>query len=248
MLFTALSLLSFFSSDAHALSCMEGAYDSNIEEGAVNIPLNVKPHVWYVWSGFESEPVELRKVETGESVDGEYVELNINGVLKIDPVEDLEPNTEYEIYNPAIEYPVTTFTTGEEADTTSPEAPEILNVAKNYGSDEWGSWKWLNITIAGAESNAIYKVEISKTEDFASSEYTYVTSWDEVLSIGHGVCNSNIDMATDDAKWSKVATIDAGGNESETLESFARGCQSASTPINFLISLLESQVQLHRYR
>ena len=59
----------------------------------------------------------------GLYVDAEYVELNINGVLKIDPVEDLEPNTEYEIYNLAIEYPVTTFTTGEEADTTSPEAP-----------------------------------------------------------------------------------------------------------------------------
>ena len=118
-----------------------------------------------------------------------------------------------------------------------PEAPEIIDIDRDYGWDTWGSWRWLNIDIDKGDKNNIYRVEVADNENFNNSEVIYTDSYDSVVTVGSGLCHANMDMDARDVKWVKVSTLDVAGNSSDTLDAFQRGCSSVAQPANLLLML-----------
>ena len=238
-------LLSFLcSSNSHALSCMEGVYNTNIGTDASDIPINSVIQVWIVWGGLESYPLTLRLADTDEEVPATYTEVGINGMVRIEPEEALLPNTEYEVFENSYQEEVLHFTTGDHIDETPPKTPEILDISKDYGTDTWGSWKWLDISLSEEEANGHFKIEVSRNADFSDSEITYV----KYPFIGYGLCTSNIDMNPNSVKWIKVTAIDAAGNESEANTPYQRGCTYTQTPMQFLFPILSISLLVSRRR
>lgn len=244
-MFGALFFSSLFSSNAHALSCMEGVTDTNIGAYASDIPINAVISVWLLWVDLDVYPLTLRLSDTQEEVPATYTDVGINGLVRIEPEEDLMPNTKYEVFESSFMHQtVLQFTTGEERDDTPPNAPEILDVSKDYGFDMWGSWKWLDLSLNEKEANGYYKIEVSRTSDFSNSEITYVKD----PYIGSGLCSSNIDMDPSAVQWIKVTAIDVAGNESTTNEPYQRGCSSTQPPMHLLLPMLSISLLVSRRR
>jgi len=227
---------------------MDGVSDTNIDSFAEDVPINTVVNLWLIWGGLESFPLTLRIADTEEEVPATYTEVGVNGLVRIEPEENLLPNTEYEVIEENYADQVLHFTTGEDIDETPPNSPTIINVSKNFGFDVWGSWKWLNIELEDWETNSYFKVEVSRTEDFSESEITYVSAHDGIPSIGTGLCDSNIEMDPTVVKWIKVTAIDAAGNESETQEPYRRGCSSSQAPMHLLLPILAIPLLILRRR
>ena len=238
----------FFAQDAHALSCEHGVTKLNIAHHAMDVPRNVIPSIWYNGSSYEREPVLLRIAGTQEEIDVTVVETHINGLVQLHPSELLLANVTYELYRPQYMDNLRSFTTSEEIDISPTDPPEIIDATRNDGFDMWGSWKWIIVEVAPVSEPVFFAVEVSKTEDFAESEITYVDDQDWEFPLGKGQCAATIETPAKDVKWIKVRAIDRAGNISETLAPYQKGCNTTTNPISFLLGLLAAPIFAFRRR
>jgi len=248
---SSLILSVLMSGDAHALSCEYGFSDSIPADMSVDVPTNVTPYLMFA-GGVSDLEFSLVHLASGELVRVEAEALGNQDIMQVRPQEELQPNSQYELRFINDEYQMypdtVTFTTGAEADLEAPEAPQIIDIERDYGWDMWGSWRWLDIELAPASAQNIYRLEVADNENFANSEIIYTESYDSIVSIGQGLCAKNMQKDARDVKWVKVSTLDLAGNSSGALEAFQRGCSSASQPANVFFVLFSLPLLVLRRR
>lgn len=234
---------------AEALSCLEGPDAPLPADGAVDVPTDVQVRVAMHWADTDTYSLHLLD-ELGQEVAAtlEMVENPGSSDLAwVRPDAELSPNSSYSLHagmNEQIwdDWALTTFTTGSAAQSDSPEAPAVLSVERDRGTDIWGSWDWLRIEVDSA-APASFLIEVATDETFSDARQAHVTEWNGgegelELLVGDGLCGGNMPLL-DGERWVRVAAVDYAGNISDFAAAEApAGCSSAGGPASGLAGVL----------
>lgn len=264
---TVLVGAALWSQSAMALDCWYGVNATNISEGQ-EVPTNFQPMIWQSQAELQAE---IRDMETSEVIAATLEEVT-QEAYRLTPEAELEAGRSYGLYVVELEEwtaePIVSFTAASESDMTAPDAPVIESATRDFGSDEWGSWKWIDIGVEapGEAVGGAYEVEVSANEDFSDAELALVPASEDLLKVGSGLCEQSLSMAVEDIRWVRVTAIDHAGNRSEEAsESFevdlsssppeepggpddTSGCQMAASPASLGALLLGLPLFFRRRR
>lgn len=231
---------------AYGLDCQIGIYQANIDEGQ-EVPTNVQ---LILWEAEQSGAFVLRDLDTEAEVP--FIADVLGGdTFRLVPNDELQPNTRYGVFTQeAPGQAALTFVTGTGPDTTPPETPVVLSVTKDFGSDTWGRWQWIDTTLEGASEDleGAYEVEVSASSEMTDSETVWVHQDSSIVSVGSGICLSNLEMDPKSVRFVRVKAVDLAGNTSEASVPTGRsgGCQQGPRgAVGVLVSLL-SMILLRR--
>ena len=234
-----------WSNTASALDCMDGVVDMVPADGAINLPQNTIPILLFAYDTPTAEDITIHNSDSGDILESTLVEL-YSGAYTTVPSTNFEANANYEIRYNSREEIVTSFSVGEEIDEEPPSQSVILEVSRENGSDEWGSWDLLLLNIEGPTDSAYFMIEVADNPDFSDSQMAvdFPSSGDDglVLSIGSGLCGGNLPRSEiENIRYLRVTAYDIAGNassvsesqqwspsapENETEEDKASGCSS----------------------
>ena len=201
------------SNTANALSCEHGIINDNIGYEVKEVPLNVLPTIWFADIDINNFDMTIAD-EEGNTVEADFVQSTFN-TFQILPVEDLQPQTKYEVtLDEPYNYSFLTFTTTDSIDEVPPPVPEIIDIEANNYSDVWGDINQLILNVE-LEDNSYAMIEVASSEDFWDAEVVYTKEYNGKIWLGQDQCSSNMKTNPQDIFWIRVSAVDQAGNISE---------------------------------
>ena len=242
MITSAIFSITLLQSSAHALSCMEGIYQTNVTSQGQVLPVNAQVVVWSAYSD-PAEPLNyLVNTDTGEDLPmiSTYIQSDAYGVA---PEQGFQSGSSYNIvtrHSDADEEVHAQFSIGEDVDEVAPEVPVVMDVERTIEEDSWGESVSLQITLQPRSEDSLhYLVEVADNEEFENSSAALVFAYGDVLYVGTDPCTTTVpgDVVRS-AKFVRVRTIDIAGNQSDFSSDFAleptsdvASCSSAQVDI-----------------
>ena len=231
----------FSATPAEACSCMWGISEVFPSDGDTDVPTNARVVVQFY--GEDDQTWALVDSQTGEAVPATVTlqteEDRVHRIFTPDAL--LTPNHTYQIalaqdegggLDEATVH--SAFTTGSATDDDAPDVPTFTASSvdsdrrsnSSCGDSASNSWEF-----EGSEAALIFEVEVSTTEDFASSR-TLLSHYNGA-SAGWGGCMSSWpELEFGERLFGRVRSIDAAGNTSAWSEPLrpsggvASGCSS----------------------
>lgn len=206
-----LTMLLALSSPAHALSCLWGVMDVNVQENDV-VPTDLQVLIRHTYdAGAELEVVLLDAA--GDEVPSTVEVFDRYATLV--PDEPLTPGAAYSIVDRGVEgYADIPFTAGEGPSTGTPAVPVILDVQRERDRSEWGTTEGLQVELQPPSAGVYTELQLSLDADF-TAPLTSIAAYEHV-HLGHGLCGSSIpDYDHGERYHVRARSIDQAGNLSD---------------------------------
>ncbi|MEL6342156.1 MAG: hypothetical protein AAFV53_03425 [Myxococcota bacterium] len=237
----SLILLTAFVPTADALSCLAGPGDVLPRDGARDVPVDAIPRIAMHYG--QQEHVTIQLVEAGsDAVISTTQELVDNPgsteLLYLIPDASLSPETDYRIESlwegETAPWVHATFTTGDAEMTATVEAPIVLDVSRDQGRSEWGSWRTINVDVdVDGAPPASYLVQVSESEDFSEVQEIEMLGGihdegERRLGVGSGECGGTISLESG-RYHVRVASVNYQGERSDFVDAGSSlGCSAAA--------------------
>lgn len=132
----------------------------------------------------------------------------------VEPATPLQPNTLYQVADPSGEAVNVKFRTGAGPDTTTPNAPLVQSVDREYYTSRLGLKDRVVIVIDAKSDAMFWELEMSESMTFA--EPVIVMSTRPTVRAGKSICLDNApNYSTHADYYLRLRAIDSGGNPSE---------------------------------
>jgi len=223
----ALALILGLSSNAYALSCIWGVYGANVGESD-QVPVNVQFLVQHTFD--ETADLELELRDEADRPVPVTVQMRYGNALIV-PDAELEPGSSYTLVSTGDDgWTSGMFTTGTDADTTAPDAPDLIELRRSYDITQWGDVKGIEATVTEVPDASYYEFELSTEPDFADA--ARVASVEATAMLGVGLCLSSFpDYKRSERYHVRARAVDLAGNPSpwSTSDGPVTGCSSVGS-------------------